>query len=210
MPTQVKFTKNAYRLERMKLSRLETYLPTLKLKKSLLQVEVMNSMREVTAILQAYKESRERMYAFAELFSVPLYIDAVMDSFKVERVDKRYENIAGVEIPVLDAIVLSESTYSILDTPIWTDILVACVREFVMNKIRSEVAEEKHRLLEEELRNVSIRVNLFEKKLIPETTQLIKKIAIFLSDRSITGVGQVKIAKKKIERRKEESSCELM
>lgn len=33
---------------------------------------------------------------------------------------------------------------------------------------------------------------------------MIKKIAIFLSDRSITDVGQVKMAKKKIQQRKEE------
>ncbi|WP_348662860.1 V-type ATP synthase subunit D [Chlamydia vaughanii] len=207
MSSQIKLTKNAYRLEKVKLARLETYLPTLKLKKSLLQVEVSNAVREAYESLQAYEESRERIYAFAELFSVPLYVDAVLNSFKIEKVDKEYENITGVEVPVVKNIVLSESSYSILDTPIWIDTLVACSREFVVNKVRSEVAVEKQKILEEELRNVSIRVNLFEKKLIPETTQMIKKIAIFLSDRSITDVGQVKMAKKKIQQRKEESEC---
>ncbi|QXE26954.1 V-type ATP synthase subunit D [Chlamydia buteonis] len=207
MSSQVKLTKNAYRLEKVKLSRLETYLPTLKLKKALLQVEVTNAIREASESIQAYEESRESIYAFAELYSVPLYVDAIVNSFKIERVEKEYENITGVEVPVIKNIVLTESSYSVLDTPIWVDTLVAYSREFVVNKVRSEVAVEKQRILEDELRNVSIRVNLFEKKLIPETTRMIKKIAIFLSDRSITDVGQVKMAKKKIQQRKEESEC---
>ncbi|MEF9497489.1 V-type ATP synthase subunit D [Chlamydia sp. 04-14] len=207
MSSQIKLTKNAYRLEKVKLSRLETYLPTLKLKKALLQVEVANAVREASESIQAYEEARESIYAFAELYSVPLYVDAITNSFKIEKVEKDYENITGVEVPVVRNIVLSESSYSVLDTPIWIDTLVAYSREFVINKVRSEVATEKQRILEEELRNVSIRVNLFEKKLIPETTRMIKKIAIFLSDRSITDVGQVKMAKKKIQQRKEESEC---
>ncbi|SFZ99725.1 V-type ATP synthase subunit D [Chlamydia abortus] len=207
MSSQVKLTKNAYRLEKVKLSRLETYLPTLKLKKALLQVEVTNAIREASECIQAYEESRESIYAFAELYSVPLHVDAIVNSFKIERVEKEYENVTGVEVPVIKNIVLTESSYSVLDTPIWVDTLVAYSREFVVNKVRSEVAVEKQRILEDELRNVSIRVNLFEKKLIPETTRMIKKIAIFLSDRSITDVGQVKMAKKKIQQRKEESEC---
>ncbi|AFS28239.1 V-type ATP synthase subunit D [Chlamydia psittaci] len=207
MSSQVKLTKNAYRLEKVKLSRLETYLPTLKLKKALLQVEVTNAILEASESIRAYEESRESIYAFAELYSVPLYVDAIVNSFKIEKVAKEYENIAGIEVPVIKNIVLTESSYSVLDTPIWVDTLVAYTREFVVNKVRSEVAVEKQRILEDELRNVSIRVNLFEKKLIPETTRMIKKIAIFLSDRSITDVGQVKMAKKKIQQRKEESEC---
>ncbi|AFS25306.1 V-type ATP synthase subunit D [Chlamydia psittaci] len=207
MSSQVKLTKNAYRLEKVKLSRLETYLPTLKLKKALLQVEVTNAIREASESIRVYEESRESIYAFAELYSVPLYVDAIVNSFKIEKVAKEYENIAGVEVPVIKNIVLTESSYSVLDTPIWVDTLVAYTREFVVNKVRSEVAVEKQRILEDELRNVSIRVNLFEKKLIPETTRMIKKIAIFLSDRSITDVGQVKMAKKKIQQCKEESEC---
>ncbi|SYX09149.1 V-type ATP synthase subunit D,V-type ATPase, D subunit,ATP synthase subunit D [Chlamydia poikilotherma] len=207
MSSQIKLTKNAYRLEKVKLSRLETYLPTLKLKKALLQVEVANAIREASESIQACEEARASIYAFAELYSVPLYVNAITNSFKIEKVEKDYENITGVEVPVVRNIILAESSYSVLDTPIWIDMLVAYSREFVINKVRSEVATEKQRILEEELRNVSIRVNLFEKKLIPETTRMIKKIAIFLSDRSITDVGQVKMAKKKIQQRKEESEC---
>lgn len=207
MSSQIKLTKNSYRLEKAKLARLEMYLPTLKLKKALLQAEVQNAARDAAESWQLYEQARDRVYAFAELFSIPLYIDSVMHSFQVESVKKEYENITGVEVPVIRDIVIKESPYSLIGTPIWVDPLIASSKEFVIGKIRAEVARERLVLLENELRNVSIRVNLFEKKLIPDTTQTLKKIAIFLSDRSITTVGQVKIAKKKIDQRKEESEC---
>ncbi|EKE08245.1 MAG: V-type ATP synthase, subunit D [uncultured bacterium] len=60
------------------------------------------------------------------------------------------------------------------------------------------VAEEKKRSLEKELREVSIRVNLFEKVLIPRAQENIKKIKIFLGDQQLSAVAQAKVAKKKI------------
>ncbi|EPP34705.1 V-type ATPase, D subunit [Chlamydia ibidis] len=205
MSAQIKLTKNAYRSEKTKLARLEMYLPTLKLKKSLLQVETQNAIRNTEKCMEDYEQARDMVYAFAPLFSIPLYVDAVVNSFKVDRVVKEYENITGVEVPVVRDVVLMQTSYSLLDTPIWMDTLIASIKELVLSKVYVEVAKEKQDILERELRSVSIRVNLFEKKLIPETTQAMKKIAIFLSDRSITDVGQVKMAKKKIQQRKEDS-----
>ncbi|WP_201457048.1 V-type ATP synthase subunit D [Chlamydia sp. 17-3921] len=207
MPKRIKLTKNAFRLEKVKLARLQMYLPTLKLKKALLQAEVQGAIRDSLEKQKAYNQARERIYAFAELFSVPLYTDCIVESFVVLHVEKEYENIAGVEVPVIKNISLAQTKYSLLDTPIWIDSLIASSQEFVSGKILAEVALQRQKILEAELRAVSIRVNLFEKKLIPETTQAIKKIAIFLSDRSITDIGQVKIAKKKIEQHKRGESC---
>ena len=57
---------------------------------------------------------------------------------------------------------------------------------------------EKKRLLEQELREVSIRVNLFEKIMIPRTLQNIKKIKVFLGDQQLAAISQAKVAKRKI------------
>ncbi len=61
---------------------------------------------------------------------------------------------------------------------------------------------EKKRALQKELRDVSIRVNLFEKILIPRSQDNISKIRIFLGDQQLAAVAQAKVAKQKIERRK--------
>ncbi|WP_100934016.1 V-type ATP synthase subunit D [Candidatus Chlamydia corallus] len=202
MSVQVKLTKNSFRLEKQKLARLQTYLPTLKLKKALLQVEVQSAVQEAAEREKDYIEAYDRLYAFAELFSIPLWTDCVEKSFEIQSIDKDFENIAGVEVPVVWNIKLSRVSYSLLETPIWLDTLLSASKELVITRVRAEVSKERQKILEEELRAVSIRVNLFEKKLIPETTKILKKISVFLSDRSITDVGQVKMAKKKIEIRK--------
>lgn len=209
MSTKIKLTKNSYRLEKQRLQQLEMFLPTLKLKKALLQAEVQEAVRDVEMKVQKYKQLKESIYSFAGLFSIPTYVD-LASACKIQNIKKSVENITGVEVPVVHEVILSETTYSLLDTPIWMDTLISSYKEFVVSKIFAEVAQERLTILQRELRNVSIRVNLFEKKLIPETIQTIKKIAIFLSDRSITDVGQVKMAKKKIQRRKEAASCASM
>lgn len=204
MSSQIKLTKNSYRAEKQKLNMLGMYLPTLKLKKALLQAEVQSAIRLAAESTATNEQARDRMYdAFAELFSIPLYTDAVEQCFSVDILEKDVENIAGVEVPLLKRVVLTSPEYSLLDTPIWLDSLLTSVKEYVVSKIYAENAQERLLLLQEELRRVSIRVNLFEKKLIPTTSQTLKKIAIFLSDRSITDVGQMKMAKKKIQQHKE-------
>jgi V/A-type H+/Na+-transporting ATPase subunit D len=54
--------------------------------------------------------------------------------------------------------------------------------------------------LSEELRITNQRVNLFEKVKIPECSENIRRIRIYLGDQQASAVGRSKIAKKKIER----------
>jgi V/A-type H+/Na+-transporting ATPase subunit D len=72
------------------------------------------------------------------------------------------------------------------------------LRALAEAKARVEIAEEKKRALEEELRQVSIRVNLFEKVLIPRAVENIKKIKVFLGDQQLNAVARAKVAKSKI------------
>ena len=80
------------------------------------------------------------------------------------------------------------------------------VKILVVAKKKIEVVEEKKKILEKELREVSIRVNLFEKILIPRTQGNIKKIKVFLGDQELASVAQAKVAKGKIIKRKEEEA----
>ena len=68
----------------------------------------------------------------------------------------------------------------------------------VVIREKIHVAEEKKHALEKDLRDVSIRVNLFEKVLIPSSEQNIKKIKVFLGDQALAAVAQAKVAKQKI------------
>jgi V/A-type H+-transporting ATPase subunit D len=94
--------------------------------------------------------------------------------------------------------VFREPDYALFDTPVWTERAVELVSEVVILREKISIAEEKKRALEKELREVSIRVNLFEKILIPRAQENIKKIRIFLGDQQLASVAQAKVAKKKI------------
>ena len=62
-----------------------------------------------------------------------------------------------------------------------------------------EVIVEQHRLLNQELRKIVQRVNLFEKVKIPEIQEAIRVIRIHLGDEMTSAVGRAKIAKSKLD-----------
>lgn len=198
----IKLTKNELRNQQVRLSQFQRYLPTLQLKKAMLQFEVTFVQAEISRLQNEMNLIRLQVEEFSPflLEKVSLNLIQYVDILHVK---KRYENIAGVEIPLLEKVVFQEADYALFDTPIWTESATEILREFVTSKEKIIIAEEKKRALEKELREVSIRVNLFEKILIPRAQTNIKKIRIFLGDQQLAAVAQAKVAKMKIVRNRE-------
>lgn len=195
--TTLKLTKNELRLQQAKLFQLQRYLPTLQLKKSLLQFEVNSVHLEISSLKNEFKVERTK----AEVFS-PFLLEKVncnlLKLVDVQRVEKRYENIAGAELPIFENVVFHQPEYFLFDSPVWTETAVEILRGLVIIREKLNIAEEKRRALEKDLTEVSIRVNLFEKILIPRAQVNIKKIRIFLGDQQLAAVAQAKVAQKKI------------
>jgi V/A-type H+-transporting ATPase subunit D len=80
-------------------------------------------------------------------------------------------------------------------TPPWMDDAAAVVRSLTLLRVEKEILLEQKRLIEEELRTTSQRVNLFEKVKIPECRENIRVIKIFLGDEQTAGVVRGKFAK---------------
>ncbi len=201
----LKLTKNELRNQQIRLSQFQKYLPTLQLKKAMLQFEVALCQMEVTRLHGEMQLIRHQVEGFAPFLLDVVSVDALHYA-DVLHVKKRYENVAGVEIPIFENIVFPDLDYSLFETPVWADRSIEILREFAISREKVSIAEEKKRALEKELRSVSIRVNLFEKILIPRSQENIKRIRIFLSDQQLAAVAQAKVAKKKIALRKSRSS----
>lgn len=197
----IKLTKNELRNQQTRLSQFQRYLPTLQLKKAMLQFEVSLVLLDIQKLKEEFNASRARVEAFSPFLLEKVACD-VMQCADIVLVKKSYENVAGVEIPIFGKVVFREPEYFLFDTPVWTDRAVELLRELVTAREKINVAEEKKRALEKELREVSIRVNLFEKVLIPRSGENIKKIRIFLGDQQLSAVAQAKVAKRKIAERK--------
>ena len=179
----------------------QRYLPTLQLKKAMLQFEVMAAQMEISRLQSELSLSGEQVKNFSP-FLLEKVASNIIEYADILHVKKRYENIAGVEIPILEKIVFRDSDYFLFDTPVWTDRATELLRELLTFREKIIIAEEKNRALEKELRDVSIRVNLFEKILIPRSEQNISKVRVFLGDQQLAAVAQAKVAKRKILLRK--------
>lgn len=193
----IKFTKSELRSQQLKLTQLSRYLPTLQLKKAMLQVEVNAAEQEVEELKEKYQAEKQEVASFQALLSVD-YASEVFESLHIIEVKKTYESIAGVEIPHYQGVVFTEIAYMLFDKPLWFDDAIVRLRHLLCAREKVSIAEEKKRLLAQELREVSIRVNLFEKIMIPRTLENIKKIKVFLSDQQLAAVCQAKVAKRKI------------
>jgi V/A-type H+-transporting ATPase subunit D len=194
---QIKLTKTELRLQQVKLAQLQKYLPTLQLKKALLQIEVNQAISEIEEAKKVYAKDEEALEKISILFS-DRDSSSFFSSIGIKDVKVRYENIAGVEIPFFEGVTFDEPTYSLFDTPVWYESAKQGVQSLLKSKEKLKVVEEKKLALEKELREVSIRVNLFEKILIPRSLENIKRIKIFLGDQQLASVSQAKVAKKKI------------
>ena len=199
--TELKMTKNELRMQQTKLNQLFKYLPTLQLKKALLQAEVAEARLERYGCEEQLDIEKRQVEEFASLFTESLPIDIVQFA-KITKVIKRFENIAGAEVPYFEAVTFPDITYDLFDTPIWLEGAVKGLRQVAEAKVKLLIAEEKLTILEKELREVTIRVNLFEKILIPRAQKNIKKIKVFLGDQQLAAVSQAKVAKAKILERK--------
>lgn len=195
---EMKLTKNELRAQQRRLSQLQKYLPTLQLKKAMLQAEVQEARLLIEEANRQLEKEKDKASRYAGLLAESTSID-ILQVAKIAHVEKTYENIAGVEVPHLEAVTFEPVVYSLYDTPAWVDGVVLGLRRVAEARVRVAVAHEKKKALEYELRQVSIRVNLFEKVLIPRSLGNIKKIKVFLGDQELSAVGRAKVAKGKIE-----------
>lgn len=194
---EIKLTKNELRTQQNRLKQLEKYLPTLQLKKAMLQAEVNEARAEIAILEKEHRHQYERVEKYSSLLSDRSMVGPDQAA-KIESVRKRHENIAGVEVPYFEGVTFLDAPYNLFETSPWVDTVIDGIRELVVLRLKIGVAEEKKKALEEEFREVSIRVNLFEKILIPRALRNIKKIKVFLGDQQLAAVSQAKVAKRKI------------
>lgn len=195
---EVKLTKNELRNQQVNLAQLEKYLPTLQLKKAMLQAEVNEVRHAIDRLELEFEAKRQEVDRFSALLATKTTIDP-LKAVMIKQVHKHYENVAGVEVPYYEGVDFEEFTYSLFETPPWVDAAVVELRNLTRLREHINVVREQWKALEKEWREVSIRVNLFEKILIPRATSNIRKIKVFLGDQQLAAVSRAKVAKTKIE-----------
>lgn len=191
---KIKLTKNELKTQRDALKRFQRYLPTLQLKKQQLQMEMRKLDIEISKKRHEEEAARSSLSSWIRLYSEPIDLSEYVS---IQRLKTSRGNIAGVNIPILDDLEFHEKTPDLFETDAWMDRGLDTLKQLMRLRVERQVMEEQHRLLNEELRTTTQRVNLFEKVKIPEAKENIRVIRIFMGDQQTAAVARSKIAKGK-------------
>ncbi|MBN1863918.1 MAG: V-type ATP synthase subunit D [Victivallales bacterium] len=195
---KVKFTKNALKVERDNLKRFSRFLPTLQLKKQQLQMEMRKRVEQIELIVLKERELRQGFIKWLSLFGDESKVAFFMKTVRIEDIETRTDNIAGVSVPVFVSARFADTEYSLFDEDPWIDSAVNALKEVVNCRAEHEILERQHELISRELRITTQRVNLFERVMIPGCRENIRVIQIYLGDQQTAAVGRSKIAKRKM------------
>ncbi len=191
---KIKNTKTELKAQRDSLKRYQRYLPTLLLKKQQLQMEIRQVDQRVIEKRAEEEAARGTLADWVKLYSDPL---DYLSWLSVEAIDVEPGNIAGVAVRTLKGIRFKRTAPDLWATPAWLDEGLSTLETLFRLRIERRLLEEQLRLLADELRTTSQRVNLFEKVKIPECSENIRRIRIFLGDENTAAVVRSKIAKGK-------------
>ena len=198
---KLKLSKHALHEQQEQLKLYQRLLPSLDLKRRQLTMEAKKAQADYETAQFAVDALETRIGE-----ELPMLADkefrlgglVKLNSYKIVE-----QNVVGVKLPFLDSIDCTVSNYSRLATPPWVDALVQRLKEAAEQRIRAEIAGERQRILQIQVRRITQRVNLFEKILIPTAKQNIQKIRIFLGDAERASVVTSKLAKKKQQQQRE-------
>lgn len=193
---KIKLTKPELKRQKDALRRFERYLPLLQLKKQQLQREVDRARHE----LEDAAAKLERALAAADDWCELLAEDVGLNELLIlQNIEVRRENIAGLNLPVFEAVQVHVEDYDLFATPLWVDGAVAALRDIATLAARAAVLAEQEWRLARELRVTSQRVNLFEQVKIPEARENVRRIAVYLGDQQTAAFGWALMARRKLQ-----------
>jgi V/A-type H+/Na+-transporting ATPase subunit D len=190
---KVKLSKSALQVQRTQLQLFKRLLPSLDMKRRQLTLE---HERAKTEHAQARRTVDELETNIGR--ELPMLAGAEMDLSGLVRLKQcvlSEENVVGVRLPVLKAIEVEVADYSMMARPAWVDHLVTRLRLAAEQRMRVEVAGRRLAILGKSMRQITQRVNLFERILIPQAKANIRRIRIFLGDLERDSVVRSKLAK---------------
>ncbi|MFH1837031.1 MAG: V-type ATP synthase subunit D [Candidatus Omnitrophota bacterium] len=192
---KIRLTKNELKKQKDALKRYDQFLPTLILKKQQLQSELIKIRRDMEKIKKEKAYVKAEIYRWVDVFSEEVSEEGLVE---VKEIITLLGNIAGIDIPLFKEVEFEDRSYDLMLTPLWVDKGVGALKKTITMNAEQAVLKEQERLVKEELRITTQRVNLFEKVMIPRTKENIRKIQIYLGDLRTAAVVTGKIAKGKI------------
>jgi V/A-type H+-transporting ATPase subunit D len=192
---KLRLSKNSLQQQQQQLKLYKRLLPSLDLKRRQLTIEAQKARTEHRAAIAAAGSLEARIGE-----ELPMLADEDLDfSGLVEMIGYRVgeQNVVGTRLPMLEHVEFVVAEYSRLATPAWVDILVLRLKDGAEARVRARIAGQRVSVLDQAVRRITQRVNLFEKILIPTAKRNIQRIRIYLGDTERAAVVTSKLAKVK-------------
>jgi V/A-type H+-transporting ATPase subunit D len=192
---KLKLSKQSMHHEQEQLKLYKRLLPSLDLKRRQLTMETQKAQEEHAAAVAQIEALETRIGE-----ELPMLADESLhlrDLVIVKGYKLGEQNIVGVRLPVLESLDCEVADHSPLATPPWFDILVQRLKDAKTCRLRAEIAARRLEILRKQLRQITQRVNLFEKILIPTAHRNIQRIRIYLGETERAAVVTSKLAKSK-------------
>jgi V/A-type H+-transporting ATPase subunit D len=196
---KIKLTKTELKSQRDSMKQFTRFLPTLQLKKQQLQMEMRKCQARVNENEKKQEELKSSLRSWIALFGPDADVTKLKSIIIMKGIQSGKHNIAGVEVPVFEAVDFEIEPYDLFGEDPWIDNALDAIKMLIELQAEQEIIREQYRLIGKELQTTTQRVNLFEKVKIPECKENIRKIQIFLGDMDTSAVCRSKIAKNKIQ-----------
>lgn len=197
---KVRLSKNELKRQKEELKRFLRFLPMLQLKKQQLQAEIIKIHQAIADEAKAMEQLRSQTMAWVDVFAEGI---SLADLCSVKSVRTSQGNIAGIDIPLFEEVVFDEKAYDVMVTPLWVDAGLSVLKNMLTFRAKLNILHQQLDIIKEELRITTQRVNLFEKIKIPQARENIRIIQIYLGELRTAEVVRGKIAKAKIEHKRE-------
>ena len=192
---KIALNKSVLSREKQRQTAYERYLPSLELKQKQLLAECKKAQRQLTQHRSKIDSTQAAVYQKLPMLaneSINLEGLVTVDNMRIEE-----ENLMGTHLPTLGHVDYSVTEYGYLARPHWFDELASSLQAVLKLKLEEQILVARVRCLQKVARSITQRVNLFSKVLIPESTDNIKRISLFLSDQERASVVRSKLAKRK-------------
>ena len=192
---KVALNKSSLAQQRSQLKLFQRFLPSLDLKRQQLLTEQKKAQQQLAEAKTEIEELTHSLTGLMEplgAYAIELSGLVTIDSVVVDE-----ENIVGAKLPIAREVKFKTAPYSMLAKPFWVDFLVEYLQRMCTMRVHLQVRQERVKRLNQQVRRITQRVNLFEKVLIPRAEENIKRIRIGLGEEERSAVVRSKIAKKK-------------
>jgi V/A-type H+-transporting ATPase subunit D len=193
--TKAAINKSSLAHQRRQLRLFQRFLPSLDLKRQQLLTERKEARRQLADAEQKIATLTRSLTGLMEplgAYEIDLHGLVTVDSVVIEE-----ENIVGARLPVAREVKFKTAPYAMLGKPFWVDFLVEYLQQMCILRVHLQVRHERVVRLNQQVRKITQRVNLFEKVLVPKAKENIKRIRIGLAEQERSAVVRSKIAKKK-------------